>query len=384
MPEHNEIQIPFFNHRLRREVAELYVASSIQSFAKRMLGLFVPIFLYSIGFTVQQIVLFYLATYFIRFITLPLSGKIATKFGFEHAMGYSVPITILFYASLYFTKFYPGLIFIVPLLFATSVNVYWAAHHADFAYYGKDGQRGREVGTLHGLKQALTVAAPFLGGLILKLSGFNILFLAVSILLFVSIIPLFTTKERFRPRAFSYTDSFKRLFSKKNVKRLFGYMGFGERLVSLAIWPIFIYIVLADYFLVGSLVSFATLITVIAMFYISRLTDKMNRKNIIKTGSVLCCLGWLARLLARFPLYILFMDTFLKISKSTVEIPMFASTYKRAQNGKVMDTIIFYEMGLTLGTTLTALLIYILLFYTSNIAIAFIPAALVSLLYMLL
>ena len=384
MPKYNDVQVPIFNHRLHREVAELYTATFIRNFAVVMLGLFVPIFLYSIGYTVQQIVLFYLATYFIRFITLPLRGKIAVRYGFEHAMGYSIPITILFYASLYFAKFYPVLIFVAPILLATYLNIYWAAHHADFAYYGKNGQRGREIGTLQGLMRASAVAAPFIGGLILKFSGFGILFLVVSILLFVSIIPLFTTKERFKPRAFSYTDSFKRLFLKKNIKRLFGYMGFGEELVTIAIWPIFIYLVLADYLALGSLVSFTTLVAVIATFYISRLTDRMNRKTIIKTGSVLRCFSWLLRLLAKFPLYILFMDAFSRISRSTVDIPVYASTYRRAHDGKVVETIIFYEMGLNLGVSLTALLVYILLFYTSNIALAFIPAAIISLLYMFL
>jgi len=276
------------------------------------------------------------------------------------------------------------LIFVAPVLLATYLNIYWAAHHADFAYYGKNGQRGREVGTLRGLMRASAVAAPFLGGLILKFYDFGILFLVVSILLFVSLIPLFTTKEKFKPRTFSYLSSFKRLFLRKNKKRFLGLMGFGEGIVGIAIWPIFIYLVLADYLKLGSLISLATLITVIAIFYISRLTDRMNRKTITKTGSILCSISWLARLLAKFPLYILFVDAFSRISKSSIEIPMYASAYKRAQTSRVMDTIIFYEMGLNLGGTLTALLVYILLFYTSNIALAFIPAAIVSLLYMFL
>lgn len=382
MPSNLEEIVPSFH--LKREISELYLASSIRGFAQGMLNLFIPVFLYKLGFTVQEIVLFYVAAFFVRFVTVPWGGNLAKKYGFEHSIMYSVPITILFYLALYLVKFHHFLIFIVPILFALSMNAYWIAYHADFAYYGKDGQRGREIGSLLGFRFALSVIAPFLGGLILKLSGFNVLFLVVSILLFVSVIPLFTTKEKFKPKPVSYFQTFKKFFSRKKRRRFFGYLGFGENIVTVAIWPIFIYLIVSSYFYLGTIISISTLFMALITIYLGKLTDKVDRKKIIKIGTLLLSFSWILKIFAKTPLYVLGVDTFSRASSNLQSIPVYARIYKRASREGTVNDIMFYELGLALGYMLLGLIIYVLLFFTSNIALSFIPAALIALLYMLL
>lgn len=221
MPDTNaKINIPYLRFFIRREVAELYVSSAIRSLGVAMIALFEPLYFYSLGFPVHLIILYYAAVYFIYFLLLPLGGKIAVRFGFEHSILYSVPFRICYYLSLYFLAEYPQLIIISALLFAIERSIYWPAYHANLAFYGNQEKRGSEVGIFRVIGFVVTIAGPFLGGVIINQSNFNVLFIVVSILFMVSVIPMFTTKEKFRPGNFQYLHAFKRLFRKENSKQI--------------------------------------------------------------------------------------------------------------------------------------------------------------------
>ncbi len=229
MPDTNaKINIPYLRLLIKREVAELYISATIRSLGVAMIALFEPLYFYSLGFPVHQIILFYAGVYFTYFILLPLGGKISVKVGFEHAMFYSIPFRILYYLFLYFIIFYPPLIFLAGLFYAIERVIYWPAYHANLAFYGNQKNRGREVGFFRIIGFVVAIIGPLLGGIIINRFNFPALFVIVSMLFIVSVIPMFTTKEKFRPGRFLFFRAFRRLFKKENRKKLWGYFALGE------------------------------------------------------------------------------------------------------------------------------------------------------------
>lgn len=379
MPINNHIQFPF-----KREISELYATVTIDSFAKSMVIIFEPIFLYSLGYSVQKILFFFLYLYILYFFLVPLGGKIAVKLGFEHALFYSVPFSIIYYLALYGISFFPLLFFIVPVISALQRMFFWPAYHSNLAYYGQDGYRGRELSILKALELMVKIISPILGGLILKLSGFNILFIVVSILMFISVIPLFTTKEIFIPGRLSYWDCFKRLFAKKNKRDLFGFMGWGEEIVVGVIWPIFIFIILKNYFSVGFIIALSTFTTVLVMLYIGKLTDRWKKTALIKLGTFFYSFVSFLRIFVKTGFQVFLIDSFSGIFKIMLATPIFTLMYEKASRSSIAKNVVFREQALILGKVMVALLICGLLFFTSNLNLVFIPAALISLLYMLI
>jgi hypothetical protein len=53
---------------LKREIGELYITVSIQTFALSMISLFEPIYLFELGFSISQILLFFIFVYLIFFL----------------------------------------------------------------------------------------------------------------------------------------------------------------------------------------------------------------------------------------------------------------------------------------------------------------------------
>ena len=377
------ISFPFLKHRLKREITELYISVMIQNFANSMVSLFAPIYLYSIGYDVRQVVLFYFLLQLFYFFILPLGGKIAVRIGFEHSILYSIPFIILYLMCLYFSVNFGFLLYIAPLLGAVGRALFWPAYHADLAYYGDYRQSGSELSMIRILALMSAAVGPLVGGLILSYSNFGILIIAFAAVMFASIIPLFSTKERFEPGNFSYWYGFRQLFLKGTIKRMFGMMGFGEQWVAVCIWPLFIYTIIQTYFYIGLLVGGATLVTVIFVLIVGKIVDKYNEKALIRGSAILHSFIWISRIFAITPMFVFLTDMASKMLRNSVDVPVFSLVYARARRTKnYMKTIIVADLGLNLGKTLIALIILVIFCFTDNIAYAFIPAAAASLLYL--
>jgi MFS family permease len=345
---------------LKREIGEFYITVSIQTFALSMISLFEPIYLFKLGFSIPQILLFFISVYLIFFFIIPLSGKIINYFGFEHSIFLSIPFCILYFLSLYLISFYSFFIFIAPVFLVIYKMLYWPSYHANFAKYGIKEQIGKEIGALKIIGLLIGVIGPFIGGLIIASFGFNVLFIIVSCILFVSIIPLFTTKEKFISQKFSYKDCFKRLFSKENKKNMWKFIGIGEELINLVLWPIFIFLIIKNYSILGGVVSLSILVSVFATFYIGYSFDNGNGKRILRKSLFPYFIFWIIRGFIKNISGIFIIELFARIFRSGIFIPLTAHTYKMANQYGTLKYAIFFEQSLTIGKISIALIAFLL------------------------
>lgn len=376
----------YFARRARYQVRELYLSRAILDLATATVMLFEPIYLYKLGFSLAQIMYFFLAIYLLYFIFLPLGAKFAKRFGFEHSIFLSSPMQIAYYASLFLMTY--SLYFVIPavIFYTLQKTFYWPGYHANFAHYGLAEEQGREVSNITVIISLVYIAGPFLGGALINWFGFPVLFIVASVLILVSNLPLMLTPEKFEPSDFSYKDSLKRLFRKEHRRKFFSYLGFGEELIVLVLWPIFIYTIVKSEFSVGYIIAGATLFTSIIVLYVGKLIDKKGKHGVLRFSSIIYSLSWFLRILTSGAFGIFLVDTLSRTGKNMVSVALTTITYNRARNGGIMKQIIFFESALVLGKILAMLLVLgILVLFSVNPWIGiFILAGLFSLLYGLL
>jgi len=385
----------YLARQAKSEVKELFLNSAILDLAVAMILFFEPIYLFQQGqkrgFTAWEAILgilfFYLAVYFLYFWLMPFGGKFTKRYGFEHSIYLASPLLILFYLCL--TLVDRSLYFLVPAAFfyALQKTFYWPGYHCDFADHGKDAEQGREVSNITVIISFVFILGPLIGGTIMHFLGFWALFVIVSILIIISNLPLLLTPERFTPGGFSYFSAFKRLVKRENFRSLLAYLGFGEELVALVLWPIFMIILLNTTLSAGAFVALSTLITAVIVLYIGRVSDKRPKRQVLRFTSIFYAMSWFFRILVYTPIGVLLFDTFGRVGKNSLSVPLIAFTYKRARERGVVENVIFFEMSLVLGKILMMILaILIILFIPMHlfwIAI-FILAGLFTLLYTLL
>ena len=371
----------YFSKGVREEIGELYSHSAISNLALSVVMLFEPIFLYSVlKFSVSQVFLFMAVTYGIYILTIAWGGKLASIYGYKHAIAMSIPFQILYWLIMLAARDNVNLAFVAAIAFGIQKSLYWPGFHALMARYADRGQVGREFGLVYAIISISQIVGPFIGGVLAEKFGMTATFIMASLIYCFSIIPLFKVKEIFIPKAYSFKDTLK--LYRDYPKKFIGYLGFGEELIVLTIWPIFIYIIVKNYESTGLLATIASFAAAIIAIIIGKITDQYTKRMLIKVGAFFGTLVWIVRLVANSIWNVLAIDTLSRTSKEMSFIPISTVTYIRAENTHVVPYVVFFEQSLAIGKLLACVLGIIVFSLTGSFMALFILGALFNLLYM--
>ncbi|MCL5666238.1 MAG: MFS transporter [Patescibacteria group bacterium] len=371
----------YFTRQVREEIGELYAASAISNLALSVVMLFEPIFLYSVlHFSVPKVLAFMAVVYLVYIFAIPMGGWFASVYGYRHSIAISIPFQVLYWLLLVYSSSYPHLAFVAAAMFGLQKTFYWPGFHSVIARYAEAEQMGREFGVVYSIINMVNTLGPLLGGLLAQRYGLYASFVLASVAYCCSAIPLFSTKEIFTPKVYHFRDTWQ--LYKDYPKKFMGYLGFGEELLLLTVWPIFIYIVVKDYSGTGLLATSASIVAAGLSLVLGKVADVYTKRVLIKIGAFFSSLVWLARLVITNVWNTFAIDTLSRASKEVSFIPISAVTYLRAEATHVIPYAVFFEQSLAVGK-LSACLLGILLFsLTGSFMVLFILAAGYSLLYM--
>jgi MFS family permease len=360
-----EIYYRFFSDHLKRQMRELYVSTAILNFGVSMVQIFEPIYLYTIGFSLKQIIIFFVASYVVYFLVVPLGGKFARTHGYEHSLSLSTPFLIIYFISLFSIPRHPA--FIVTAIFSLAIfkMFYWPGYRALLARYTDDHHAGRALSGLSVLSTVSAIVAPIAGGALLTVTSFPVLFITASAIILLSTIPLLRTPEVFEPHDLSYVDAYKRLFRPEFRRALFAHFGYGEEFIESFIFPIFILLIIPSYLGIGAVVTGATLVMLVVTIIIGRVTDEHHRHPILRTGVLFTVLAWAAKMVVSSAFGVLIAQSLYMGGRITIGIPFVTLASKRARKYSVMKSVVFYEMSITIGKILTGIVALVILHFAS-------------------
>ncbi|MBL8030145.1 MAG: MFS transporter [Candidatus Doudnabacteria bacterium] len=371
----------YFSKKIKEEISEVYAHASVANLAMSMMALFEPIFLYAVlGFTINQVMLFTALVYGTYIIFIPLGGKVASFYGYKHAIAFSVPFQILYWMVLIASQNDHSIAFIGALLYGLSKTFYWPGFHSLMARYADRDQVGREFGVVYSLISLTHIAGPLFAGFMSQRFGFTITFIITSVIYTLSLVPLFRAREIFTPKVYEYSQTWE--MYKSYPKKFLGYLGFGEEMLALNIWPIFIYIIVKDFERAGALATVASLLAAVLALIIGKVTDQYSKRVLIRIGAFFGSIVWVMRFMAVSFWSTFFLDSLGRTSKELAFIPLSTVTYIRAENTHVVPYIVFFEQSLAVGKFLACLLGIIVFGLTGSFMALFILAGLFTLLYM--
>ncbi|MDP2656000.1 MAG: hypothetical protein Q8P11_00325 [bacterium] len=374
----------FLPHKLTPQMKELFVSVWIQSFALAAVSLFEPIYLYTLGYPVYAIMLFYCAVYVVYFFLIPLGGKFVKRKGFAHGMVFGSFFLVLYYIFLFEIPHSSGFLYLAVIAYALQKMFFWPAFHGDFVFFGKSAEEGRELGIMQVIASLVVILGPLFGGFVIALFGFQALFIVVVLLILLSNVPLFLTKEVFVPSGLEYKECYRELFTKEHRRQTIGLIGYGEELVWQFAWPIFAYVVLTNIVGLGTLVATSTVISSMVLLYVGRIADRKNENHIMRTGIYLYISSWVLRIFSMTGIWILISDTFSRMVRYPVQLPITVEVYRDALKSKhVIKSVIRFEMGLAIGKILAAMSVAAMFYFGGgHWNLVFLLGGLFSLLYL--
>lgn len=336
-------------HKLTRPVKELFGSVAILGLAIAAANLFEPIYLFTIGRSVREIVQFYLVVYALYFVLIPLGAKFAARFGFERTILVGSLLYVPYFLLLYEIGNEPTLFYVAAAAFAVQKMFYWVGYHAYFAKASTGGEEGREIGGITLIITLVTILGPVAGGAIAAFFGFRTLFICVVVFVLLSNIPFFLSKKTYERTNFSYWRSFPQLVRKNEWRYTLASLGYGEAFFLVTLWPIFLYVVLEGTFRVGLIVTAASIVTSLPLLYIGKLIDAKTRQKIHGAGVLITSFSWFARIALSSALHLFFIESLHRIGRGAAEFPFLADTYERAKRGNPLQTVVGFEMGLIVG-----------------------------------
>ena len=377
------------NLHLSRDLLFLYASRLLMQTAVGALSVFTSVYFYEkFGDSFTSVMLVFIPIYFLFILFTPLSARLIKKLGIKTLMIFAVCFHPFAYISLLMWDTHPTGALIGFVIFVMLYRtLYWAPYHIDFAKFTNRDNRGKQMSLLLNFSEVVLTLTPLLSGIIIASYGFNTTFIIASFFMFASAVPLFFIKQTYEEYSFGYFETFVRLFDKENRRMTLAQFGDGtQTAVRIAIWPIFIYILLnGEYVAIGFVTSLTILLLIVMRFVFGSLEDKVDRKKMLRFGSFLSTTGWIIKAFINTGFEIFIADTYHKMGRMVNRLTFDITTYDQASdNGHYIDEYTVLKEIATNAGRATMLLLAIWLAATFSIATTFIFAAFATFLMSLL
>lgn len=317
----------FWRHSSFDELSQLYISSFFRLLAFSLVGIFIPIFLYGLGYSLALIFWFYIAYAIAQtLLHIPFAFVVA-RIGPKHTILLS--FVLQFLASIAFLTL-PNVawpLWFLALLWAAATSLFFTAYHVDFSKVKHSEHGGKEMGIASIVQNIGGAAGPIVGGIIATIFGSQYIFLVMALLLAVGIVPLFTSAEPVRTKQ---KISLRKLPLASIKRDLVSYSGLiTAHQLSITLWPLYlgIFALGANVYLeLGALSSIGFVVSIFTAYAIGKLIDNKRGHELLRFSSI--------------------VDVFIQLSKPFVAAFPFALVVNTAGETTGVAKRIAYQKGM--------------------------------------
>jgi MFS family permease len=330
-----------FSTDLRR----FYVSVALRHFGLALITLFVPAYLYKeLGFSVQQVLVYYLIQELSSTLIIPIAGKFIAKYGTRNAMLLSVPFSFLTYL---FMPLSQNLLFLLGATFSRALfaSIYFLSFHVYLARNSKEGKIGETTGKAWSVLRLAVLAGPLTGGLMLQFFGYSYVFALLVALQLLSVyaLPKNAVIEKY--------PSFFGMLPKIKKKESFSWFAQGVAIeAGDFLWGLYAFTIVLGYAYLGALSFVAGLAIAIFSLWLGKKTDEMSRDLLLSISWLLGGISWLGRAVFGGIAGILFGNISGETAFMTMESPIMYKIYDAGRkNNDLLSRLVVREVFLRLG-----------------------------------
>ena len=356
----------------------IYKMHSIDSFAFSLAGVFIPIYLLTLGFSVTQVLIYFIIQNTSLLMSAFAAGYIGSKYGIQRTLLLRLPFLFLFLILLLLLDNINFSIYFLAVIDGWQSSLYWIPLHIAFTKSADKRKMGLALGSLFAWPQVATIFTPMLGGLVAYYFGFNVLFTIALIIFAFSVRPLLKIKKIEIDFHFKFKNGLK--LYKKNKKYFWSevFNNIGEETDGI-IWPIFIYLSLAKVTAVGNTATIISLGAFFLTLYMGRISDKVNKKLLIKIGAGLIMIMWFVRIFFDTEIAFYIIALFSGLAFVIFKVPYYSKLFSIPRKTKVDEFFIFREIPVNIARIIVFVLAIL---FVNNLEFLF-PVAGIAYLYFL-
>jgi MFS transporter, DHA1 family, inner membrane transport protein len=389
----------FFPHSLLhnrqfRYLGAFYTHSLLRLFATAIFQIFNGIYIYQtlMGFgidfqrSIATTTLIFALVFAIQALAIAPALWLIDKKGLKFAVFWGNCAQVLVYLFLALAKFDPIFFLISAIFDGIQLSLYWTAYHIYFAQLTDDNNQGKEMSLNSSLAAFAAIGAPAFGGLIIAYFGYSAVFIVITILMVVAMIPLRNLPKHDDKVPVDILTTLLALSPKKQLRSLLAYAGVGVSQITTTIfWPIFVLPIVAGGVTgIGFLGSIIGLFGSMSALLIGFLVDKFSPRKILNIVSPLDSIFGLLRMFVSTSTQVFGISTLASATSEGQFLTLDSIAYHKGRQSNIVAIIVQREVGLSVGRFLFLLFIGILFWFGLPLQMVFIMtslAALASILY---
>ena len=268
------------------EQTKFNIFSFVSTFARSLIEIFISLYLFKNGYSIKQVLVFY---FFVNLFAIPLSYlfvKIGEKTKYIYVMIIGLIAFVLvqiLLRNIVYSNFY---LMFIALIYSIYRRGYWVARRFYITTVMPTKKTSGLFSIILVLSQIASILAGYVGSVIFSKDNIALLTIISSVLLFLSIIPLFNIK---------YVNTTKKIDLKSNLRKYnkSNYLIFSvyelNNLLTF-IFPLYTAIYIENsYSLAGNLNAITNIAIIIFIIFYGKLLDKNKNYVVISTMLVLLC-----------------------------------------------------------------------------------------------
>ncbi|MBI4043683.1 MAG: hypothetical protein HY393_02675 [Candidatus Diapherotrites archaeon] len=369
-----------FRHVIRfhltRELGLTYFSIALHFFALALVMVFVPVYLFEQGYAIAEILQSYLVAALTYLGCIFVFTPWIVRRGFKHSMMLSKPLLIVFMVLLYSLPGFRWPLFFIGLVQGVYWNFFWMAYHLDLGRITKQREIGEDVSLAVLARMLAVFVGPLVGAVILTLFGFNVLFLVASLILLVSSIPLFYSRDLHAPSTFSFLNAFS-LKDPRNVRNMIGFFGLGFKDTgAIVLWRLALFLGVSTYLSFGFILTMGFVVGLIVTGLSGVLVDTVGKRLVLKSSALGDAFSWVLRSSASTYSAYFAANASGEAFDTSTNIASSALGYSRAKRSNLVEYTVLREVFIQLGVVCFILLAL----YLNNLNASILAAGIGSLL----
>lgn len=365
---------------LKSEINELFITNALRTFAISTISIFIPIFLYQKGYSMIDICLYLITWVIIAILANYNVLKFISKHGIKHAIALSIPIIVAFFLVLYnidtlrqFLGDYVTL-YLLAILKAVQAAFFFMGFHLEFAKFCKKESSTKQLGIMNATATILSIIGPLVGAMVISWYGFNTMFFIIIVVLALSVVPLFFSKDTSE----MFEVDFRKIIKSFGKHNSWPFFAEGVRsMAAMYFWPLLFYFVIQTIEAIGGVYTISRLMVALLTIYVGKKATDLNRKKILKAGAYLHSFTLFTRVFVKTVLTITFVQGVGGISWAMLHLPFHTIFYNNSKKKGIAYMTFYREVFLQAGR-LAAVLVLLLMLLVFSVEVALIVSVIIG------
>lgn len=281
------------------------IFSCISTFARALVETFISLFLLKHGFTIKEIIIFFLI---VNFIAIPLSYffvLIGEKTKYSYVMIIGIIAFLIFQLLLNYVNCSFSFLLISSIIYSIYRRGYWVSRRFYITKIMPNKKSSNLFSIILVLAQISSIIAGYIGSYILDNFSVIVLMVISSILLFVSIIPLFFIKYEKETNKICLIKNLK----KYDFKNIVIFSSYELNNILTIIFPLYVALYISNtYVLLGNINAVNNVAIIIFVVLYGKLISKEKNYCILSTILVLICVLLKINIESYFILIVYFIE----------------------------------------------------------------------------